>query len=158
MLGENDDEVLGILNELCATLEEMGTKPEKEHSTNRPSIVDPNVIAMKGPLATNTSSNVDRTSKQPRTKTVYDHQIAALGREQKRRTPRRHVCPICSREGHHAKTCRDVLLDEHAERADDFFKRLIVSNAAEQYTRAMSARVSVDHAAAIGARIRAVEA
>ena len=157
MLGETDDEVVGILNELCATLEAMDTKPEDARA-NRPSIVDPNVIAMKGRLATNTSSKVDMTSKQPGTKTVNDYQITALGRERKPKTSRRHVCPICCREGHHAKTCRDVLLDEHAERADGFFKRLIESNATEQYARAMSARVSAEFATAIAARIRAVSA
>ena len=157
MLGETDDVVVGILNELCATLEAMDTKPEDARA-NRPSIVDPNVIAMKGRLATNTSSKVDMTSKQPGTKTVSDYQIAALGRERKPKTSRRHVCPICCREGHHAKTCRDVLLDEHAERADGFFKRLIEGNATEPYARAMSARVSAEFATAIAARIRAVSA
>ena len=156
MIAETDDEVLCILNELCATLEEIGSKPENGCTTNRPSIVDPNVIAMKGRLATNTSSNVDRASKQPRTKTVNDHQIAALGRERKVRT-RRHVCPICCQEGHYAKTCRDVLSDEHAVRAEGFLKRLIENNATEQYTRAMSARVSPEFASEIAARIRAVE-
>ena len=72
-LGETDDEVLVILNELCEALEAIGSKQENERTTSRPSIVDPNVIVMKGRLATNTSSNVDRTSKQPRTKTVDDH-------------------------------------------------------------------------------------
>ena len=72
-LGETDDEVLVILNELCEALEVIGSNSENERAANRPSIVDPNVIVMKGRLATNTSSNVDRTSKQPRTKTVDDH-------------------------------------------------------------------------------------
>ena len=79
--------MVGILNELCATLEAMDTKQEGAR-TNRPSIVDPNVIAMKGRLATNTSSKVDMTSKQPGTKTVSDYQIAALGRERKPKTSR----------------------------------------------------------------------
>ena len=113
---------------------------------------------MKGRLATNTSSNVDMKSKQPRTKTVNDYQIAALGRGRKVKSSRRHVCPICHREGHHAKTCRDVLLDKHSEQADVFFKRLIENNATEQYVSAMSVRVSKEFASAVTERIRAVEA
>lgn len=158
MLVETDDEVLCILNELCATLETIGSKQEIESATGRPSIVDPNLVTMNGRLATITSSNVDRTSKQPRTKTVDDHQGVALGREQTAKTWRLHICQIFRRKGHYAKTCRDVLLDQNSERADGFFKRLAESNATEQYTMAMSARVSPDFASAIAVRIKAVEA
>ena len=46
MLGETDDKVLWILNELRATLETIGSKPENETTSNRPSIVDHNVVTV----------------------------------------------------------------------------------------------------------------
>ena len=120
-LGETDDEVKNILAELCSTMEFLQAKSGMTNeTTRRESIVGPGVERVKDRQATNTSARVDRTAKPPSTKTVEKHQATTTGRSQRGKARRRHTCPVCLKEGHHSKTCVDVLSEENFQRADAF--------------------------------------
>ena len=160
-LGKTADEIRIVLNELCSSLEELSSaRKVDEPAGQRASIVDPNVVSVKGRQTKCTSARVDRSAKPPKTTTVNNHQVNNLGRVHKpaRVSRRRHVCPVCRKEGHHATTCRDVLMEEHSARADAFFKGLIAGNKTQHYVRAMASRVSVVFANEIEERMKRLEA
>ena len=153
-IGETDCEVVSILKELCSTLESLQTRNEIiNESTRRESIVDPGVVRVKGQQATNTSARVDRSAKPPSTKTVDKHQASMSGRSPPRKPRRRHICPVCLKGGHHSNTCVDVLLDEHTQRANAFYRDLISKNKVQQYVKAMAARVSLEFSKRLAERI-----
>ena len=110
----NEPEVAVILSELCVSLEALSqpTQQEPAETTVRKSIVDPCVLRMKGPKTTSTSARVNHTAPTPKTVMVQK----ALGAVRENTKPpsrdrrKQHTCPICRGEGHHARTCRDVLV------------------------------------------------
>ena len=97
---------------------------------------------VKGRQTTSTSAKVDHVSVPSQSKAVDDFQINTLQRTKKptSRTRKRHACPVCRRDGHHARTCHDVLLDENAERADAFFERLIETGRVDSYVASLAKR------------------
>ena len=120
-LGETDGEVMSVLMELCSTPESLQLRSEIANDTGRrESIIDPGVVRVKGRQATNTSARVDRTANPPSTKTVDKHQASTFGKSPSRKPRRHHICHVCLKGGHHSKTCVDVLLDEHTQRANAF--------------------------------------
>ena len=55
---------------------------------------------------------------------------------------KQHTCPICHGQGHHARTCRDVLVEENRARAEQFFIQLIETRQLDKYIVCMARRVS----------------
>ena len=91
----------------------------------RKSIVDPLAVKMRGPQTKTTSLKVDRKAAPSSSKMVNKFQKEVLGRVQtSKKSRRRHTCPICLVEGHHAKTCRDVLSAENRERSVTYCRKL----------------------------------
>ena len=125
-MAETNDEVAQILDEACFKLESMTSDaPIEDESSRRRSILDPSTVKMKGPRTTATSSKVDRKAAPSRTKMVDAFQTDVLGKQKspgKRR--RKHTCPVCLVDGHHAQTCHDILSPENNERSDAYFKKL----------------------------------
>ena len=63
-------------------------------------------------------------------------QVEHLKREKKpARIPKRHKCPVCLADGHHAKTCPDLLLTTNGERANAFLKRLVERRMVDGYLK-----------------------
>ena len=125
-MAETNDEVAQILDEACVRLESMTSDvPIEDESSRRRSILDPSTVKMRGPRTTATSSKVDRRAAPSRTKMVDAFQTDVLG---KRKSPgkrmRKHTCPICLVDGHHARTCHDILSPENNECSDAYFKKL----------------------------------
>ena len=67
---------------------------------------------------------------------------------------KQHTCPICRGEGHHARTCRDVLVEENRARAEQFFAQLIETQQLDKYLVCMAKRVSPQFARQI---VRAIK-
>ena len=125
-MAETNDEIAHILDEACAKLESLTSDaPVEDESLRRRSILDPSTVKMRGPRTTATSSKVDRRAVPSRTKMVDAFQTDVLG---KRKSPgkmkRKHTCPVCLVDGHHARTCRDILSPENKERSEAYFSRL----------------------------------
>ena len=141
-LSQTNNEILETLFELCRDLE---AERDGRDNTMAPkkSIVDPGFKRVKGPKATSTSARVNHTALPPRTKTVDAFQVNELHR-QKKPAPkcRKLTFPICRAEGHHARTCPDVLLEENTERADHFFKQLADANKVDAYVTSLAKRES----------------
>ena len=109
---------------------------------------DPLRLKTRGPKTMATSSNVDHTQPPGSTKTVDRFQTEELGRRKAplRRTKRRHRCPVCLLEGHHARTCRSILSDENTERSLAYFKKLLAKDTFKAFIVSFSARESVQSA------------
>ena len=153
-MGQTDGEVMSILKELCSALESLPTMNRTANETSRKeSIVDPGVVSVKGRQATNTSARVDRTVKPPSTKTVDKHQASRPCVSSPKKPRRCHTCPVCLKGGHYSKTCCEVLFDQHTQRANAFFRDLIVKNKVQQYVKAMAARVSLEFSQRLAERI-----
>ena len=156
-LSQTNDEILETLLELCRDLElerdrcDIKTAPKK-------SIVDPGYKKVRGHKATSTSARVDHAAVQPRTKMIDDYQVNELHREKKptRKRRKQHTCPVCRKEGHHARTCHEVLLDENAERADLFFKQLADANKVDAYVTSLGKRETQAFVERVIGRIEAV--
>ena len=131
------------MSELCTSLESgrFETPPASNKCPQRPSIVDPLFVKVRGPQSTCTSAKVDNTSQPPQTKAVDTYQRERLHRAKPSPAKRRkHTCPICRSPGHHARTCPNVLLDEHGARADVFFQQLVETKKAESYVSSLASR------------------
>ena len=136
--------MLDILLGLC---DELETNNERQIFTNespQKSMIDPSIQKMRGYKTTSTSAKVNRTSPSPRTKMVDCFQVNALHRAKSPAEKRRkhHRCPICRREGHHARTCHDVLLDENSERSNTFFEQLVREQKVDSYISSLAKRES----------------
>ena len=68
-----------------------------------------------------------------------------------------HAFPICRHEGHHARTCRDVLVEENRERSDTVFNRLMNSRKFDKHLAAMAVRVSTQFAGIILYQVKTSE-
>ena len=55
---------------------------------------------------------------------------------------KQHACPICRGEGHHARTCRDVLVEENRARTEQFLIQFIETRQLDKYLACMARRVS----------------
>ena len=145
-------EVQAVLSELCVSLEQFWKRPQDNSTTKaaRKSIVDPCSIKVKGPQTTSTSSKVGRTAPRPKTAMVERILSSKPNGNCVGKTKRtKHTCPICRREGHHSRTCRDVLVEENRDRSDMFFIQLMDSNKFDKYLAAMAVRVSTQFAGMI---------
>ena len=125
-MADTNDEIAQILDDACFKLESMTSDaPIVDETSRRRSILDPSTVKMRGPRTTATSSKVDRRAAPSRTKMVDAFQTDVLGKLKspgKRR--RKHTCPVCLVEGHHAQTCHDILSPENNKRSDAYFKKL----------------------------------
>ena len=111
-LAKDNGEVASIIAETCRTLESLAKEQQPQSiPAPRRSIADPLRLKTRGPKTMATSSNVDHTQPPGSTKTVDRFQTEELGRRKAplRRTKRRHRCPVCLLEGHHARTCHSIL-------------------------------------------------
>ena len=136
-----NSEIRETLVELCADLERLNETEQRQNGLPRSSIADPTFQRVRGRQTTSTSAKVDHMSAPPRSKAVDDFQVNTLQRAKKpARCRKRHVCPVCRCDGHHARTCRDVLLDENAERADAFFARLLEMDRVDSYVASLAKR------------------
>ena len=147
-----------VLDELCVSLDECS---QTVTSTSRPvcerwSIADPVVPRMRGHITKSTSLKVNLTAAPARTTMVNKCRDASTQTEKKpsRGRRRQHTCPICRGSGHHARTCKNVLLDENRERADAFFMQTIQSGNVGTYLTSVSRRASFKHAKAVARRIQ----
>ena len=139
---QTNGEIRETFVELCSDLEQTLETERRRNALPRSSIADPAFQRVKGRQTTSTSAKVDHVSVPSQSKAVDDFQINTLQRVKKptSRTRKRHACPVCRRDGHHARTCHDVLLDENAERADAFFVRLIETGRVDSYVASLAKR------------------
>ena len=56
---------------------------------------------------------------------------------QTEKRPKQHTCRVCQHKGQHARTCHDVFLREHLERADTFFRKLIETQKVDGYVSSL---------------------
>ena len=153
----NEPEVAGILSELCVSLEALSRPSQQQpaETTVRKSIIDPCVLRIKGPKTTSTSARVNHTAPCPRTAMV--EKVHGAVREKTKPSPHRkkqHTCPICRGEGHHARTCRGVIVEENRPRAEQFFIQLIETQKLDKYLLGMARRVSPQFARQIEQMIK----
>ena len=72
-------------------------------------------------------------------------QVERLKREKKpARLHKRHKCPVCLAEGHHSKTCPDLLLVANTERTNAFLKRLVERRMVDGYLKSAMNRFGMD--------------
>ena len=144
-MSQTNNDVFTILNETCWALENVPlNKQSVEDAPSRKSIADPLVPKMRGPRTVCTSARVDHAGVPARTKMTDDFQIKVLGRsktpvnKKSPKTPTKrksHRCPVCRLEGHHARTCKDVLQEENRARADRYLKTLAETNKLGSYLK-----------------------
>ena len=125
-MAQTNNEVKETLLELCRVLQKI--IGDGRHQTEAPKkyIMDQPTQKIRGCQTRSTSSKVNHTSVPPSTRMVDAFQVNVLRRSQRGtdKRPKRHKCPVCQVEGHHGRTCRNILLHENAERADAFLKDL----------------------------------
>ena len=141
-MAQTNDEVKETLLELCCDLEAVGDPGKNQNELPRKSIIDPSTWKISGYHTRSTSAKVNHTSVPPSTKNVDAFQVEVLHRSQrgKDKRPKRHKCPVCQREGHHARTCQNIILQENAERADTFLKRLFETQKIDSYISSIAKR------------------
>ena len=141
-MAQTNDELKETLLELCRDLETVGDPVKHPNEAPRKSIIDPSTRKIRGHQTRSTSAKVNHTSVPPSTKMVDAFQVDVLHRSQrgKDKRPKRHRCPVCRIEGHHAQTCQNILLQENAERADTFLKQLIETQKIESYISSIAKR------------------
>ena len=96
-LSETNAEIAAVMSELCTSLESgrFETPSASNQCPQRPSIVDPLFVKVRGPQSTCTSAKVDNTSQPPQTKAVETYQRERLHRGKPSPAKRRkHKCPI----------------------------------------------------------------
>ena len=133
---DRDADVSRILLETCHTLEAI---PRRSGGDTRKSIVDPGALRLIGPRTTTTSARVDHRTACPGAKMVRDflEQTKPTRTEAVKRT---HHCAVCLREGHHARTCKDMLLEENSGRLSVFFEKMIKAGGLKGFVRSLMAR------------------
>ena len=154
----NEPEVVLILSELCVSLEALAqpSQQEQRETTVRKSIIDPCVLRMKGPKTTSTSARVNHTAPTPKTVMVQKVHgaVRVKTKPPSRDKKKQHTCPICRGDGHHARTRRDVLVEENRARAEQFFVQLIETQQLDKFLVCMARRVSPQFARQIEQAIR----
>ena len=81
-------------------------------------------------------------------------QVERLKREKKpARLPKRHKCPVCLAEGHHAKTCPDLLFAANSERATVFLKRLVERRMVDGYLKSAMNRFGMEFVVEVRKRL-----
>ena len=142
-LSQTNTEVHETLLELCNELESPKGRVETMTTAPKKSILDPSYKRVGGHKTTSTSAKVNHTSVPPRTRMIDKYQVDELHRAKKPVRRRQcHTCPVCRLEGHHARTCHNVLLEENTERANTFFKHLVKSNMVDSYVSSLAKRES----------------
>ena len=119
----------------------------------RKSIVDPGGLRLRGPRTTTTSARVDHRAACPGAKMVRDF----LEQTKPTRTAavkRKHRCAVCLREGHHARTCRDMLVEENSGRLSVFFEKTIKAGGLKSFVRSLTARRDKAYSRAVIQRLK----
>ena len=73
-------------------------------------------------------------------------------------TKRKNACRVCNGTGHQARTCPNILLEVNSERADAFFKQLVLKGKVETYKKCVAKRTSPEHMNDITDRIKKLQA
>ena len=143
-VSQTNDEVMETLLELCHDLEMSTERKILQIETSRKSIIDLPIKKIKEYQTRSTSAKVNHTSIPPRTKMIDNYQVDALHRLRcrKEKGPKRHRCPVCRLEGHHARTCNNILLEENADRADKFLRQMIETAKIDSYISSLAKRQS----------------
>ena len=130
------------LLELCRELENTSASERQQNYARPKSIINPSTRKVRGYKTRSTSSKVNHTSVPPRTKMIDTYQVDVLHRSRRGtdKRPKRHRCPLCRLEGHHARTCHNILLLENAQRADKFLRELIDSQRIDSYISSLAKR------------------
>ena len=139
-MSQTNDEVMQTLLELCHDLETSTERKTVQTETSRKSIIDPPIKKIRGYQTRSTSAKVNHTSIPPRTKMIDNYQVDVLHRSQrqKEKGPKRHRCPVCRLQGHHARTCKSILLEENADRADKFLREMIETRKIDSYISSLA--------------------
>ena len=81
-------------------------------------------------------------------------QVQHLKREKKPSKERkRHKCPVCRVDGHHAKTCPDILLASNREWANAFLMKLVERGMVDGYLKSATNRFGVEFARNVQKRL-----
>ena len=156
-VSEKNTDVRSILEETCFTLEKIHIDTSvTTNESHRKSIVDPLMPKMKGPRTVSTSARVDLNVVPVRSKMVDDFQTKILGRSKASKTKKRHKCSVCRVEGHHANTCKSILLEENRIRADAFLKTLVETKRLKSYLKGVSSRSRDTFVQAVIQRLRKI--
>ena len=142
-MAQTNNEVKETLLELCQDLEKINREASHQiESGPKKSIIDPSTKKIGGCQRGSTSSKVDHASVPQSTKMIDVFQVDVLHRSQRGtdKRPKRHKCPVCQVEGHHGRTCRNILLHENAERAEAFLKDLIEKQMIDWYISSLAKR------------------
>ena len=156
-LAQDNEEIQRILHDLCKSLNLSTVEGrEKERGeVRRASILDPGFVRVAGSRTTSTSAKVEGTATAPKTKMVSAFKTAETRRHKPQAaTKRRNTCRVCNATGHQARTCPDILLEANSERADAFFKQLVLEGKVETYLNCMAKRTRPEHMNNITDRIR----
>ena len=94
---------------------------------------------------------MNRTAKPPRTKMVEDFQIQVLKKSKK--SQRKHTCPVCLVDGHHAKTCGNILAPENSGRFYEYLKRLHASGKLREFIVSLAKKRSITVATTVIAQL-----
>ena len=101
-----------------------------------------------------TSSRVDNPTPTNRTNMIDKFQVQHLRREKKpAKNRKRHKCPVCHEEGHHAKTCLDVLLASNEECAKAFLVKLVERGTVNGYLKSATNRFGMEFARSVMKRL-----
>ena len=145
------DDVASIFRETLRTLDRVQNKNDQPRA--KKSIVDPIAPRLRGPRATGTSARVDHIASVPRTKMIQDH-IGQGNSKPKAATRTRHICPVCLLEGHHARTCKNMTLEENAGRMDLFIEKTIKTGGLKKFVKSLSSRSDKACARAVLQKVR----
>ena len=145
------EDVASVFTETIQTLELI--RNQDEQTTIRKSILDPAAPRLGGPRATGTSARVDHVTSVPRTKMIKDH-LGLGNTKPKTATRKRYRCHICLLEGHQARTCKNMILEENAGRLDTFIKRTIEAGGLNGFVKSLASRSDKAFARAVLQKVR----
>ena len=156
-LAKENKEMEQVLFDLCNSLNSLtdGGNEKEKNDARKASIIDPGFVRVVGPKTTSTSAKVDCTATTPKTKMVSDFKRSEMSRYKPRGAPgRKNLCGVCNGAGHQARTCPNILLEVNRERADAFFKQLVLKGKVDAYMKCMAKRTLPEHMNNVADRIR----
>ena len=145
------DDVACVFRETLQTLERIQNKDDQPRT--KKSIVDPIAPRLRGPRATGTSARVDHVASVPRTKMIQDH-VGQGNSKPKSATRKRHTCPVCLLQGHHARTCKNMTLEENAGRLALFIEKTIKTGGLKTFVKSLTSRSDKAYARAVLQKVR----
>ena len=60
--------------------------------------------------------------------------------KQQQAVKRKHKCAVCLVEGHHARTCTNMLLEENSGRLSVFFEKIVKAGKLMSFVKSLRAR------------------